>query len=299
MGLLDVLNPFSAITNLVGGIISNNAKNKAEQQQRAADNAFMQKSDAAKAGVLSNLQASGWNPYGMNTLHSGSSGSSSTSGRSSTSFANQSHKITEAANQGMEDKLRSLIEGRLGTASVGAGEKANAIRAINQATAGAQRQIQNLVGARGAAAPAAGAAFTPLATARSGQIAQYLGTAVPELQRTREMDLENQANQFLLPRMGESQSGVSNSNFSQNTNSNQSGWGQQAPDIGSALALSMPTGPAQTSNTGYSGFGTALQGAGALGSALLPYYANRQKTPGSLGMPSNINSIIGNMGTGS
>lgn len=264
------------------GAIGKKKQNNAAKDQARLDNQFRADTDAAKKKLLEGLVAGGWNPMGVNTLHSGGQSQSQTQGRSSTRSYQRDRKITEAENLPMEQKLRAQIEGRLGTAAVGQGEKINAVRAINQANSGALQSLRNLAGNRGLSAQQLQAAGTPIATARAGQIGQYLGTTVPELIREREAANEAAAQGFLLPRMGSESHGTQDTNYSSSTMGSQSGWGEQGPDINAALSLMAPTGPATSMKTGQS---SLLSGAQDLLGAVGTWYGNKgaAKKPTSFG----------------
>lgn len=272
---------------LVGGVVQagigaleQHNQNKAAQNAAKLTNQQAAAQDKAKADVLAALRANGWDPAAINNLTSSSTGSSqsSTSGSSHTNTYNRMKRVTEAEQQPMENLLRSKVFAALNQPqAISASEKLNQVRAINDANASALSAIKNAAGARGLSGVSYGNALAPVETARTGAIANYLGTTVPGLNRDLATQARSEAENFLNARAGSENFGTSDTRFNQNTmgSSNSSGTQQVAPDANLLLGLTTPT-PTVSTQTGNSALLTGAQGLiGALGQ----WYGNRQQKP--------------------
>jgi len=281
-----------AIVKGIGSFLGNKSKANAEKAQRELDNKYIQSQDAAKKGIMDKLTAAGFNPYGPQTTTSNSAGTygSNTNTRNVTDVNQLTGTEIMGPYQGMEGKLRSLVEGRLGKGSpVTDGEIATQLKNINRSNAAAEAAVKNVIGSRGLGKAQAGSALTPMQLARTSQITDFLGT-IPEVERQRNMQNEQQA-QGLISAFGTGQrtTGRTTSVGSSNTSgfSNNQGSQTSGPDIQSLMALTMPSGPMQTNKTGYSAFGSALSGAGDLAGNLMAQYGGRTPaaSAGTAGLP--------------
>ena len=264
-----------AILKGIGSFLGNRSKAKAEKAQRELDNKYIQAQDAAKKGIIDKLTAAGFDPYGPQTSTSSSSGTYGSNTRSVQDVNSLTGTEIMGPYQGMEGKLRSLVEGRLGKGSpVSDGEIATQLKNINRGNAAAEAAVKNVIGSRSLGKAQAGAALTPMQIARTSQITDFLGT-IPELERARRQEDEQQA-QGLISAFGTGQRTTGRTTTNSNTSgfSNNQGSQTSGPDISSLMALTMPSGPMQTNKTGSSAFGSALSGAGDLAGNLIAQYGN-------------------------
>jgi len=273
----------------VGSIFQGKAAGKAAQDQARLNNQYLQDYGAANQDIIRQLQAKGYDPFGPQTTSSqqfgGTQGTSTTRGTQDVDMFNRPEILAQYAP--MEQRFRQLIEGRLGQPSaVTEGEIASTLRGINRASQGATAQVQNLAGGRGLSAQQLQAAGTPLASARVGQIADFLAS-IPQVERQRQGEdlalAQGAIGQFGT---GQRQTGRTTSQSATNQMGSSFGGGSQTggPDVSTLMALLRPAGPQQSMQTGQSPFGNLLSG---LGGAGIAYGATRQPKPG-LAMPSSI-----------
>ena len=156
------------------------------------------------------------------------------------------------------------------------------MRGINRANQGALSQVQNMAGGRGLSAQQMQAAGTPLASARAGQIADFL-SSIPQVERQRQGEdlalAQGAIGQFGT---GQRQTGRTTSQSSTNQMGSSFGGGSQTggPDVSTLMALMQPAGPQQSMQTGQSTFGNILSGLGGGASA---YGAmQKPKVPGAI-----------------
>lgn len=246
----------------IGSLFGNRAKENAAKDQARLQNEFLAKTDAAKAKILEMLRASGWNPAGVNRLQSGSTTSESTN-----EFVRPE---ILSAYRGIESKLKSLVENRLGRGQYSNEEfvkrnLVNRVRAINAANAGADAAVRN---ASPGLSPAQRAALAQAANiSRTGQIADVVGN-IP-------MEARGLENEDFARAQGLTESFGKGTRTTTNRLSNTSGWKDVGPDLNSFAPLLMPTAPMASMQTGRSLAGDILGGAADLTGALAQWGANR------------------------
>jgi hypothetical protein len=281
--------PFGGLLTLaVGtGITMYGKHKKAKQEEKAAkdqaklNNNNLDDQRGAQAKMLAGLQAGGWNPFGVNSL--GSSGeSSSTSNTSGVRDSYTKENPFTTAEYGKSDELvRGILENRLSRgSSLPPGYEANAIRRINEASAGGAAAAGNVAARRGLSGQQVFGLNAPIQTARAGQIADLRGN-VPLLER--QMANEDMAAQGdRQARFGTGRESRTHETSSSRTNSSgrESSSRQVGPDIGALSSLLMPPGAQKSTVSPYSGFGNALEG---IGSGVTAYGAMKQGQQGSGG----------------
>jgi hypothetical protein len=254
---------------------------KAAKDQANLNNQDLAARRMAQAKMLAGLEAGGWNPFGVNSLGS----SSESSGTSNTSGVRDSYTKENpftTAEYGKSDELvRGILENRLSRgSSLPPGYEANAIRAINAASAGGAAAAGNAAARRGLSGQQVFGLNAPIQTARAGQIADLRGN-VPLLER--QMANEDMAAQGdRQARFGTGRESRTHETSSSRTNSSGRGSDsrQVGPDIGALSSLLMPPGAQQSTVSPYSGWGNALEGIGA---GVTAYGAMKQGQQGSSG----------------
>jgi len=259
---LDIL---GGILSGVGGIFQNRAASQAAKDQARLNNQYTQQYGAANKNIIDQLTAQ--------TSSSTGGGSSQSSTRSVQDVDMFNRPEILAAYAPMEQRFRQLIEGRLGQPSaVTEGEIASTLRGINRSSEGAMRQVANLAGGRGLSAQQMQAAGTPIATARTGQIADFL-SSIPQVERGRQAE-DLALAQGAIGQFGTGQRQTGRTTMDSNTRGSSSQFGSQTgtsgPDVNTLMALMQPAGPQQSMRTGQSTFGDIL---GGLGSAVTAYGA--------------------------
>lgn len=279
--LLGSIPVVGSVLGAAGNVLQGNAADKAAKDQARLNNQYLGQYDQANRDIVNRLTAAGYDPFGPQTSYSSQQGG--TQGTSTTRGVQDVDMFTRpevlAAYAPMEARYRQLIEGRLGQPSpVTEGEIASTLRGINRSSEGALRQVQNLAGGRGLSAQQLQAAATPLATARAGQIADFLAS-IPQVERQRQAEdlalAQGAIGQFGT---GQRQTGRTTTASTTNQSGTSYGGGSQTsgPDVNTLMALMRPAGPQASMQTGNSTFGNILSG---LGGAASVYAAGQKPKP--------------------
>lgn len=271
MGFFDFL---GAGLSAIGGHQQAKQANKAAQDQARLNNANRTAQMMAQQKMMAGLESSGWNPFGVNALGSRSSGTSTTSESGRRDFYSKENPFVTDEYKKQDDLIRGVIENRLSRgSSLPPGYEANAIRAINQASAGGAAAAQNAAARRGLSGQQVFGLNAPIQMARAGQIADLRGN-VPLLERqmmNEDMALSGQRQaQFGT---GQERQGYETSSRRSRTDESSSGSRDQGPDISALSSLLMPPGAEQSTVAPYSPWGNVFSAAGGAASA----YAGQQR----------------------
>lgn len=241
----------------IGGLFGGNAQQRAAQERARLYNDWLSKRDTATGDIIDQTRARGYDLYGPQVRTSRQSGTSHTS----------STPTITSQYQPVESSLRRIVQGRLDNpSSLPAGYAENAVRAINESSAGANQAAINQAARMGLSGQQTYALASPTQTARAGQIAN-LRTQMPLLER----NLQNED-------IGLAQALTSAFGRGEDSTTNYSNYGETTapPDIQALMALLLGPGPQAGQETGYSPWGAGLNAASQAGSgAYQSWLANR------------------------
>lgn len=259
-----------------GAYLSGRKKDKAAKDQANLNNQHLEAQRQAQQQILAGLESSGWNPYGVNSLQSGSSGTSNTSG--SESSYSKENPFTTAEYGKLDNLVRGVMENRLSRgSSLPPGYEQNAIRKANEAFASTDATARNIAARKGLSGAQVFGLNSPAQAARAGKIADIRGS-VPLLERDL-MDKDMAMEADRQSRFGTGRETRGTRRYSSSTDSSQSGFNQQGPNIGGLASLLMPPGAQQSTMSPNSGLGSALTAGGA---AFANYNANQQAAGGGI-----------------
>lgn len=246
----------SAAASAYGAHKNAKAQEKSAKSQADLYNQWLAQRNTGAQDILSKLQAGGYDPFSKQVLENGSSTTQRTN-----PFITENYKP-------LEGMMRGIMENRLARgSSLPQGYEANAIRNANSAFQGAAAAANNAAARRGLSGQQAFATASPFNSARAGQIADIRANT-PLLER--QMSNED---------IGISKGLTESFGKGSVTKTDTRGWSESLPDINSLTNLLLPAGPQQTTQSPYSGSGSAfssLGGAGmSLASMLGQMYANR------------------------
>lgn len=271
------------IAGVGAGLSAYGAHKKGKQADKAAkdqanlNNAFLEQQKAGQQQILSGLEGAGWNPFGVNQLTSGSSGSSTTN--SSQDTYSKENPFTTPEYSKLDELVRGVMTDRLSRgSSLPPGYEANAIRRINEASAGGAAAASNAAARHGLSGQQVFGLNAPIQTARAAQIADLRGN-VPLLERqmaNEDMAAEGQRQ----AQFGTGRETRAHSTGRSTTNSNQSGFGQHGPDIDALSRLLMPPGAQQSTVSPNSAAGDAFSTLGSAGMAAGSMIAGRPQGGG-------------------
>lgn len=211
--------------------------------------------------IISKLKANGIDIFGPQTTTQ--QGTSAGTQNSSTAYNqnSSSRPVITSEYQPLEGDYRNILQQRLeNPTAVGLPEQLNAAMAINRGSAGAAQAVKNAAARYGKSAAQVGAGLTPIEVARNQQISQYLGTTVPELNRSRQNeDLSMAQGAINAFGKGEDTSTSGVSRTSGTTTNTSMGSTTGAPDYNSLLNFLTAPGPQATGKTGQNPFVNAGQ----------------------------------------
>jgi len=169
------------IAPVAGGLISllrGNQQQGAEEEARRQFNANAAARDAAANRVIGGAQASGFNPFGVNTLNSGQSGVTSNFMNSNTRGSSQDRVHIDPANRPLINQQRTILERLLGGLGEGnQGETIRGVRARQAAFDGARANQANTIGRRNLGRISAGGGIGALNAAEAASSADFLSQA--------------------------------------------------------------------------------------------------------------------------
>ena len=236
---------------LISGLFSGlqgQAANSAEKADREAWNKYLQDYGGAQQNVMSGLAGAGQDPFkGLTSSSTGSSFGSSTS-NALTRLQEQIRKIVDPAQAGGKRALEQQVFGRLGTPAVTEGEMMRKLAETNKVydTLGRKQEVL-------------GAGMGPvrrlgmeqgLDADRGARLLDTLA-ARPELERARQFENENAANQLLNAWQGQNRDSTSRTSGTTNTTGSTFGTQQNAPDLQGLFSMFAPPAPQASMNTGF------------------------------------------------
>ena len=243
---------------------------KAAADQARLNNEEREARRLASMKILAGLEGSGWDPFGVNQLTSGSTGTSTTSDVRDT--YSKENPFTTAEYSKLDELVRGVMTDRLSRgSSLPPGYEANAIRKINAAAAGGDAAARNAAARKGFSGAQVFGLNAPMQATRTGQIADLRGS-VPLLERqlaNEDISLEGSRQ----AQFGTGRERTERSTGRSTTNSSQSGFGDRAPDIGALSSLLMPPGAQQSTVSPYSGSGNAFSALGSAAMGAAPLFA--------------------------
>lgn len=251
----------SAVASAFGNKKKADQQNKAAKDQADLNNKFINDQAAARDKIMQGLQASGYNPFGINTLQSGGSSTSTTRG-----YEKSNPFITEDYKK-QDDLIRGILENRLSRgSSLPPGYEASAIRAVNDAAAGGNAAANNAAARMGLSGQQGFAVASRANSERAGKIADIRANT-PLLER----ELANEDIGISGDRQKAFGTGQER-RYNSTTNESRTGWNQQGPNVSDLATLLMPTNPNQSTVNPNSGWGSTLgalgQGGMAIGGAM-------------------------------
>ena len=259
--------------------------NKAAKDQANLNNAQNEEQRLAQKKMLAGLEAGGWNPFGVNQLTSGGTSESSTSG-SRDSYTKE-NPFTTPEYQKTDELVRGILENRLSRgSSLPPGYEANAVRAINAASAGGASAAANAAARRGLSGQQVFGLNAPIQTARAGKIADLRGN-VPLLERSlANEDMTMQGDRQAKFGTGRESRTRETSSSRTNTSGSESGYRDTGPDIGALSSLLMPPGAQQSTVSPNSTAGNIFSTLGDFGTAAGTVMAGRAPKQAPMPIPS-------------
>jgi hypothetical protein len=252
---------------------------KAAKDQANLNNNQLSQQKMAQAKMLAGLESSGWNPFGVNKLGSSDSSQFSENTVGSRDSYTKENPFTTPEYAKLDELVRGTMTDRLSRgSSLPPGYEANAIRRINEASAGGAAAANNAAARRGLSGQQVFGLNAPIQTARAGQIADLRGN-VPLLERQL-MNEDIAAEGSRQAQFGTGRESRTHEDSRSRTSGNRSGTSSRdvGPDIGALSSLLMPPGAEQSTVNPNSAAGDMFS---ALGQGVTAYGATRSSKPSS------------------